>query len=148
MEMQKQLFYNQSMKLKSNLLIFAAIAALIFVTGCPTTKVKEEVMDNTIVLEGNMTTGYEWAYEIKDESMISIEHTTKYLGEENVVGAGELNFFKLIPLAQGKTEIKFWYSRSWESIPPAVELWYEVNVSQNESEAFTVNYKEITKSDK
>jgi len=69
-----------------------------------------------VSLDGNYTTGFEWTYSIKDESIVSFINSNYVENphEEGMTGVGGVYsaFFK--PLKDGETTIAFIYKRNWE----------------------------------
>ena len=106
------------------------VVALLFSSCSKSSGVNQK---NKIELTGNPTTGYTWFYEIEDESVIRLEETEKYLGKGNIVGAPSLFTYKILPLKQGETKVKFEYRRPWENIeeyPPIEMRFYKIFVDE------------------
>jgi inhibitor of cysteine peptidase len=67
-----------------------------------------------IALGSNPTTGYGWQ-ESYDESMLRlVEKTYEEETEEDVVGAGGIEYFRFRTLEAGETEITLVYKQPWE----------------------------------
>jgi len=67
-----------------------------------------------IALGSNRTTGYGWQ-ESYDESMLRlVEKTYEEETEEDVVGAGGIEYFRFRTLEAGETEITLVYKQPWE----------------------------------
>jgi predicted secreted protein len=67
-----------------------------------------------IALGSNRTTGYGWQ-ESYDENMLRlVEKTYEEETEEDVVGAGGIEYFRFRTLEAGETEITLVYKQAWE----------------------------------
>jgi predicted secreted protein len=67
-----------------------------------------------IALGSNRTTGYGWQ-ESYDENMLRlVEKTYEEETEEDVVGAGGIEYFRFRTLEAGETEITLVYKQPWE----------------------------------
>jgi predicted secreted protein len=67
-----------------------------------------------IALGSNRTTGYGWQASY-DESMLRlVEKTYEGETEEDVVGAGGIEYFRFRTLEAGETEITLVYKQPWE----------------------------------
>ena len=109
---------------------FIAGLALMILTGCTTAKgFKSDKAE--LSLKGNPTTGYTWIVQIEDESIISIEEKTKYLGSNGVVGAPSMFYYTIHSLKSGTTTLRFEYRRPWESNPPLELHVYDVTVEKS-----------------
>ncbi len=86
-----------------------------------------------IVLEGNPTTGYEWTYQIEDESILVIDSTNyeEDNTEEEIVGSGGKYTYNFKAVGEGETKITFNYERSFEDVEPIYKLTYTVSVNEN-----------------
>lgn len=94
-------------------------------------------------MTANPTTGYDWAFVVADESIVSIEsnfETGADLGAadaaapaegEMIAGQGGLYTFTLKGLAAGETTVAFEYARSFEENSTIVGLTYTVRVDEN-----------------
>lgn len=83
-----------------------------------------------IALGSNPTTGYGWQ-ESYDRSMLElVEKTYKSEAEEDIVGAGGVEYFRFQALKAGQTEVTLVYQRPWEEANP-----------ENLTRVFTVNVK-------
>ena len=71
----------------------------------------------TILLYGNCSTGYDWQYTIKDNTIADIVDSNKINDDytPGLCGCGETNVWKVKGLKEGQTEIAFNYLRPWES---------------------------------
>ena len=85
-----------------------------------------------IALGSNPTTGYSWQ-ESYDETVLELAEKTYKPGEEaeqDVVGAGGVEYFRFKTLKTGETEITLVYKRPWEEPTP-----------QDITKVFTVSIK-------
>ncbi len=98
-------------------------------TSCASTRFQSD--ETTIQMKGNPTTGYNWFYEIGDDSIIAVEESEKYLGDDLVVGAPSLFTYKIIPLKPGQTTLYFEYKRPWETEDPIETKNYFITVAEN-----------------
>lgn len=94
---------------------------------------EEFSMTKTIWLKENPTTGYQWSYEIKDETIAVVEgdEYTPNNATEGMAGAGGVHAFRLSGLKEGQTTITFNYSRSWESVEPIKTEAFIVTTDSN-----------------
>lgn len=102
---------------------------IVMLTACASTHAEHEKA--TIQIKGNPTTGYNWFYEIGDDSIIAVEESEKYLGDDMVVGAPSLFTYKIIPLKPGQTTLYFEYKRPWETEDPIETKNYFITVAEN-----------------
>lgn len=116
----------KSMKRK---LVWLLTFLCILISGCKATTFKTH--DKYLQFMGNPTTGYTWSFTVGEESIIDVEETVKYMGEENIVGAPSLFMYKISSVTPGKTTLKFEYKRSWETKAAEESLFYEVIVKPN-----------------
>lgn len=98
-------------------------------TSCASTRSERE--EATIQIKGNPTTGYNWFYEIGDDSIIAVEESEKYLGDDLVVGAPSMFTYKITPLKPGQTKLYFEYKRPWETESPIETKDYIITVAEN-----------------
>ena len=98
-------------------------------SSCASTRFKRE--EETIKLKGNPTTGYNWFYEISDDSIIAVEGYVKYLGDEMVVGAPSMFTYTITSLKPGQTTLRFEYKRPWETVEPIETKEYIITVAEN-----------------
>ncbi len=85
-----------------------------------------------IALGSNPTTGYSWQ-ENYDETVLELAEKTYKPGEEaeqDVVGAGGVEYFRFKTLKAGETEITLVYKRPWEEPTP-----------QDTTKVFTISIK-------
>ena len=86
--------------------------------------------EKTIQLKGNPTTGYNWFYQISDDSIIAVEEYVKYLGDDMVVGAPSMFTYTITSLKPGQTTLHFEYKRPWETVEPAETKEYIITVDE------------------
>ena len=124
------------------ILVTAAVIATSLVAGC-VGEVKTYTdsgqaisigvnQEFVIALGSNPTTGYSWQ-ESYDETMLELVEKTFKPGEEaeqDVVGAGGVEYFRFKTLKTGETEITLVYKRPWEEPTP-----------QDITKVFTVSIK-------
>ena len=92
---------------------------------------KKETALNSIVLEGNPTTGYEWTCISNDTHIVLID-AGSYVStnqNEDLVGVGGTYTFKLTGVKEGETTITCKYARSWETTDEDEEKVYKVKVN-------------------
>ena len=87
--------------------------------------------EKTIQLKGNPTTGYNWFYQISDDSIIAVEEYVKYLGDDMVVGAPSMFTYTITSLKPGQATLHFEYKRPWETVEPAEIKEYIITVAEN-----------------
>lgn len=118
--------------MKKSLFILIAFMGIFLFSGCKTSKVEntmsEGIYGDTIVLEGNASTGYSWECVESVPGLVTIEENTVSLGSENMVGAPSLYKFKLIPVKDGDELLIFMYRRSWEKSAPLKSKQFNVSV--------------------
>lgn len=69
----------------------------------------------TIVLDGNITTGYDWSIKPYDTQKLKlVDNAYKANHEKGMVGVGGERYFVFRALETGKVNLEFEYSRSWE----------------------------------
>jgi predicted secreted protein len=79
-----------------------------------------------ISLKSNPTTGYQWNAHY-DEGLIQLVNTSYKADEPQLMGSGGKDVFEFKVIGSNTTTaIKFYYSRSWESVPPIDEKSFEV----------------------
>ena len=98
-------------------------------TSCVSTRFQSE--ETTIQMKGNPTTGYNWFYEISDESIIAVEENVKYLGDDMIVGAPSMFTYTITALKPGQTILHFEYKRPWETVEPIETKNYFITVVEN-----------------
>lgn len=108
------------------LLILVAVLAICLLAGC-VGEVKTYTdsgqtigiganQEFVIALGSNPTTGYGWQ-ESHDETMLELVEKTYKPGkeaEQDLVGAGGVEYFRFKALKKGETEITMVYKRPWE----------------------------------
>lgn len=105
------------------------ICAFALFASCASTRFASE--EKTIQLKGNPTTGYNWFYQISDDSIIAVEEYVKYLGDDMVVGAPSMFTYTITSLKPGQTTLHFEYKRPWETVEPAETKEYIITVAEN-----------------
>lgn len=86
----------------------------------------------TLEFEGNQTTGFIWMEDHDQQKLESVKD--EYVpneppeGEEMLVGGGGTHYFTYRAIEAGSTQIRFTYSRPWESVMPAQTVIYTVNI--------------------
>lgn len=82
-----------------------------------------------VILSANPTTGYTWAVEIADDTVVSVTDDGIAPDSEELTGAGGMQRFELVGKAQGYTTVTFVYARSWETEEePVYKLVYDLSV--------------------
>ena len=87
--------------------------------------------EKTIQLKGNPTTGYNWFYQISDDSIIAVEEYVKYLGDDMVVGAPSMFTYTITSLKPGQATLHFEYKRPWETVEPIETKEYIITIAEN-----------------
>ena len=98
-------------------------------TSCASTRFQSD--ETTIQMKGNPTTGYNWFYQISDESIIAVEENVKYLGDDMIVGAPSMFTYTITALKPGQTTLHFEYKRLWETVEPIETKDYYITVAEN-----------------
>ncbi len=110
------------------LLVAAVVLTLGLVAGCTTVPTYDDAgqdidigldQEFIIALGSNPTTGYSWQ-ESYDETMLELVKWDyeEEAEEEDVVGAGGVEYFRFLTLQAGETEITLTYERPWEDGDP------------------------------
>ncbi|MDY2656545.1 MAG: protease inhibitor I42 family protein [Candidatus Limiplasma sp.] len=113
-------------------LCLLALALLLALPAVPA--LAEESAGNTpenpaVILAANPTTGYTWAVEIADDTVVSVTDDGIAQSDTELVGAGGYQRFELVGKAQGYTTVTFTYARSWETEEePVYKLVYDLSV--------------------
>ena len=107
------------------LIIMCAFALF---ASCVSTRFTSD--EKLIQLKGNPTTGYNWFYQISDDSIIAVEEYVKYLGDDMVVGAPSMFTYTIISLKPGQATLHFEYKRPWETVEPAETKEYIITVDE------------------
>ncbi len=108
-------------------LIYSCV--VLTLTSCASTRFASD--EKTIQLKGNPTTGYNWFYQISDDSIIAVEEYVKYLGDDLIVGAPSMFTYTITSLKPGQTTIHFEYKRPWETVEPIETKAYLIIVAEN-----------------
>lgn len=85
-----------------------------------------------ITMEANPSTGYDWQYTVRGNSVEFADKTYKQReGTEGMVGAGGTETFTFNAVRPGTSEITFVYQRPWD--PTSIErtVVYSVTVTEN-----------------
>lgn len=101
---------------------------IMLLSSCVSTRFCNE--EKSIQLKGNPTTGYNWFYQISDDSIIGVEEYVKYLGDDMVVGAPSMFTYTITSLKPGQTTLHFEYKRPWETVEPAETKEYIITVDE------------------
>ena len=68
-----------------------------------------------IQLPANPTTGYTWHYVVEDPAVLEVcDHGYLVPGDNEMLGAGGLQRYRLDGAEEGMTVVTFTYARSWE----------------------------------
>lgn len=122
------------------LLVTAIVLTLSLVAGCTAVKTYDDEgqeidigvgQEFIIALGSNPTTGYSWQASYDEAVLELVGGEPTYEAdetEEDVVGAGGVEYFRFLALEAGETEITLVYKRPWEAPTP-----------QDETKVFTVN---------
>lgn len=120
---------NENKKIVKVLMFCLMCSYAVALSSCVSTRFFGE--ETTIQMKGNPTTGYNWFYEISDESIIAVEENVKYLGDDMIVGAPSMFTYTIIALKPGQTTLHFEYKRPWETVEPIETKDYYVTVAEN-----------------
>jgi predicted secreted protein len=81
-----------------------------------------------ISLISNPTTGYQWNADF-DENLIELVNTSYKADEPQLMGSGGAEIFEFkVLVSNADTNIRFTYSRPWESVPPIDEKSFEIKI--------------------
>jgi len=106
------------------ILVLVAVLPICSVTGCVEVETYTDSgqaidigldQEFVIALGSNQSTGYGWQ-ESYDETMLELVggQSTYELSEEDLVGAGGIEYFRFKALEAGETTITLVYKRAWE----------------------------------
>ena len=109
-------------------LFLKCCCVIMLLSSCVSTRFCNE--EKSIQLKGNPTTGYNWFYQISDDSIIAVEEYVKYLGDDLVVGAPSMFTYIITSLKPGQTTLHFEYKRSWETVEPIETKDYIITVDE------------------
>jgi inhibitor of cysteine peptidase len=122
------------------LLVAAVVLTFGLVAGCTTVPTYDDEgrtievglgQEFIIALGSNPTTGYSWQASY-DETMLELvggEPTYEAdETDENVVGAGGVEYFRFLTLKAGETEITMTYERPWEDGETVETKVFTVNI--------------------
>jgi inhibitor of cysteine peptidase len=122
------------------LLVVVVVLTLGLVAGCTVVKTYDDAgqeididvgQEFIIALGSNPTTGYSWQASY-DETMLELvggEPTYEAdETDENVVGAGGVEYFRFLTLKAGETEITMTYERPWEDGETVETKVFTVNI--------------------
>lgn len=88
----------------------------------------------SLELDANATTGYEWSYEIEDDSLLKVvkDEYKADPADEGMAGVGGTQYYVFEGVKAGETDVTFRYARSWEdSEKPMDERTYRVTVDED-----------------
>ena len=106
--------------------MFLALFSMLFISlACGNTEAKPMELK----LGCSPEEGYEWKYEIKDDSILNIDD--QYYKEscsKEAMGCTGVDIFNIVGLKEGKTTITFTYYKGKEKITQAI---YEFTVSSS-----------------
>jgi len=132
--------------------LIALIAPLLLVAACATTSSGPPAVDDgeltnaadgtriaikrggelKVILDANVTTGYQWQSPTNPAPVMSPIGTPAYVGkgvDPRAVGAGGMNIFRFRADSPGQVALQFDYRRPWETAaPPVKTLRYDVVV--------------------
>lgn len=81
----------------------------------------------SVVLAGNVTTGYSWQVEGIDAAILSAAEPV-YVSESELMGAGGSYTFTFTAAGSGETELRLVYLRPWEQVEPLETFTMTVTV--------------------
>lgn len=125
-----------------NFIIFLGMIPLLLISGCSGKKAMEvneaqnggsidmHTGDTLVIkLEGNPTTGYQWAMLPNTSGIIELQGEPAYRSTGNLVGSGGIYMFKIQAVEAGSTKVELKYYRSFEmDIPPIQTFALDINV--------------------
>ena len=78
----------------------------------------------TVAFESNPSTGYSWVCEMAPKGIVKIssEFYTQPVSHTPVVGAPGTYTYVIVPVADGKTTLTFYYMRVWEGKKSATQI--------------------------
>jgi predicted secreted protein len=76
-----------------------------------------------VVLDSNATTGYEWAVDTLDTSVVAFLGSEYISPEGSAVGQGGTQELRFRALAEGTTTVRLKYWRSWEGDASIADRW-------------------------
>ena len=127
------------MKNKS-IVLFFIIFVLFVLSSCSnkTVKINKEVNGQEITLkqgqtlvlsiEGNPTTGYQWAVDELDESILAPAADPDYKSDSMLIGSGGTYTYKFNTVNLGETTLRLKYYRDFENDTPPVDF-FEIHVT-------------------
>ena len=118
--------------MKKVLLSSVIVLSLFLLVGCKDKEIKEIDSPEVIELEGNPTTGYEWACIAEDKDIIKVESIFKPdETTSEITGQGGTYLFTVTGLKKGNTTITCKYARNWEETINDEVRKYNVTVDNN-----------------
>lgn len=123
------------MKILSKIIaFFMSVLMTLFPSLFPKNNVDQDYVTEgkslVINLDSNPTTGYSWDVEISDEAVICFVKSD-YIQTGTGIGAGGRDSLRFVGLSEGKVQIRFTYSQSWEDNPPAQTADFNVSVDKD-----------------
>ena len=117
-----------------DLVFLVYLIGLLLLPGCygrPTERLTATVQEEIVIsLESNPTTGYSWQLaSLWPEGGLTLESHAYLAPQTELVGAGGVEEWKIVPLKSGTYYLYFVYLRPWEKdSPPAKEKALELKV--------------------
>jgi inhibitor of cysteine peptidase len=84
-----------------------------------------------VILDGNATTGFQWQMTANLAPVLSQIGDRIFVAKSadtHLVGLGGANIFGFRAESPGQVQLQFDYRRSWETVPPAKTVRYEVTI--------------------
>ena len=115
--------------MKKLMSISLAIALLTLLAGSALASGGDTIY--AVVFRENATTGYTWAYENSDDSILTVDDQGCADTDEQAMGAGSVHTWVISGAAQGSAAVTFTYARSWESDASDPVIVYSFTVDEN-----------------
>ncbi len=77
----------------------------------------------TVILEGNLTTGYSWEVVEADPTVLKPVGEPEYISESELLGSGGEFRFSFFAVNSGQTDLKIIYHRLWEEDVVPLEVF-------------------------
>ena len=122
-------------KIKFGWLALCAVL-VILIGGCSSAKdIEVSAADNgarveldkgqvlVVLLEGNPTTGYLWAVDALEDSVVALQGEADYVADSSLVGSGGVFTYWFKAMGPGETTLKMVYHKPWEADVDPIEVF-------------------------